>query len=231
MFIYRILLILVLSLSPLSFSSNFLFGLIRHNSFGWIVNHFNDIIEHQDQISEEGDHNEDNTLKGNFDVMNLTISCDPRRRNGSGLLKSKNWMPSYEIKKLDAERGSRVLYRCERIESQIKRNGNREVSNQEKSWFPNGGVLCSTEIETLKAKLVVMVGKNDETDTEKTANKRAHDYNIHMEEKQQEIRKLESDLEAEQQKSEFDMFTMLRGISQHALDQAKQHALNQAKAK
>ena len=76
-----------------------------------------------------------------------------------------------------------------------------------------------------------MVGKNDETDTEKTANKRAHDYNIHMEEKQQEIRKLESDLEAEQQKSELDMFTILRGITQYALDQAKQHALNQAKAK
>lgn len=48
---------------------------------------------------------------------------------------------------------------------------------------------------------------------------------------QKEIRKLELYLEAEQQKSELDMFTMLRGISQHALDQAKQHALNQAKAK
>ena len=117
------------------------FGLIRHNSFGWIVNHFNDDIEHQDQISEEGDHNEDNTLDKNFDVMNLMISCDPRRRKRSGLLKSKNWMPSYEIKKLNAERGSRILYGCERIESQIERNGKREGSNQENSWLPNGGVL------------------------------------------------------------------------------------------
>ena len=48
---------------------------------------------------------------------------------------------------------------------------------------------------------------------------------------QKEIRKLELYLEAEQQKSELDMFTMLRGITQYALDQAKQHALNQAKAK
>ena len=55
-------------------------------------------------------------------MMNLTISCDPRRRNGSGLLKSKNWMPSYEIKKLDAERGSRVFYMDAReLKAKLKR--------------------------------------------------------------------------------------------------------------